>query len=122
MASSNVVSLTLPDNRDTRLIAQCVAFLRLEEEINEYERAHANDVGRGLGLAPPHEREDECLELLRELCQRQATSLSGIVARVRTLLRFAPARFELSEADGYEELMIAALLRDLASVLKAPDC
>jgi len=70
---------------------------------------------------PPHARENECMELLHNLCQRRAASLHGIAARVRTLLRYAPDRFEMNETEGYGELMIAALLRDLASVLKAHD-
>lgn len=121
MVTDNVVTLLPPNERDSALVAQCAAFIQLETEIAEYERAHADDVGRGQGLVPPHEREDECMELLRDLCQRRAASLQGIAARVRTLMRYAPDRFELSDTDGYDELMIAALLRDLASVLKTHD-
>lgn len=119
MTTDNVVTLLPSNKRDAALIAQCATFIQIETEIADYERAHASNSRTKQAPAPPHEREDEGMALLHDLCQRRAASLHGIAARVRTLLCYAPDRFRLNETDGYDELMIAALLRDLASVLKA---
>ena len=118
MPAGDIVTLVPPDKRDAALIAQCEAFDEIDERIQEYNLARADIVGRGQGHAPPHEREAEYDALLIQLCQRRATSLRGIAARVRTLLRYAPECFELHEADGYDEMLIAALLRDLVLVLR----
>lgn len=121
MARRDLVMLVPPDNRDAVLISQCASFDELDEQILEHNIALADDAGRGLGRAQPHERQDECDKLLVQLCQHRADTLAGIAARVRTLLRYAPERFAPDGADGYDELMIAALLRDLAAVLKVHD-
>lgn len=116
--AADIVTLVPPDKRDAALIAQCEAFDELDEQILEHNLAVADAVGRGLGYVPPQNRQAEYEALLIQLCRRRATSLRGIAARVRTLLRYAPECFELQEADGYDELLIAALLRDLALVLR----
>ena len=118
MPAGDIVTLVPPDKRDAALIAQCEAFDELDEQILEYNLARADVVGRGQRHAPPHKRHAEYEPLLIQLCQRRATSLRGIAARVRTLLRYAPECFELHEADGYDQLLIAALLRDLVLVLR----
>ena len=43
--------------------------------------------------------------------------MAAIAARVRTLLCVVPDCCELPEAGGYDKWMIAALLRDLRTVL-----
>ena len=122
MAESDVVTLVQPDKRDAPLIAQCVAFDDLDDQILEHNVVRADEAGRGLNKhAQPHERQGEYDGLLIQLCQRRAHTLAGIAARTRTLLRYAPERFALQQADGYDELMISALLRDLASVLGGRD-
>ena len=120
MTVSDVVTLVSADNRDAALIAECAAFDELEAEITAYELADRDDTIRRTGRAPLHERQEECEQLLMMVCSHRARTLAGVAARVRTLLRIAPACFELPEvaSSGYEELLTAALLRDLASILR----
>ena len=97
---------------------ECAAFDQLDEELLEYYIALADDAGRDPGRIQPHGREDEYEALLSGLCRHRAQTLAGLAARTRTLLRCAPERFELHQALADDELLTAALLRDLASVLQ----
>jgi len=112
MAPNGTITLVpFDEGQDATLIAQCAAFDQLDEEIVKYYTALADDAGS-------HERQDEYEALLIGLCRHRARTLAGIAARARTLLRCAPERFELHQADADDELLTAALLRDLASVLQ----
>lgn len=120
MSASDVVRLVSPDNRDAALVAQCAAFDELEAEITAYELADHGDGLRRTGRVPLHDRQDECEQLLMTVVRHRASTLAGIAARVRSLLRIAPGCFELPEpaSSGYDELLTAALLRDLAHLLR----
>ncbi|MBO0710893.1 MAG: hypothetical protein J2P47_06390 [Acetobacteraceae bacterium] len=123
MTPTDVVTLVSPDNQDAALVAECAAFDELEAEITAYELADRDDTIRRTGRTPLHERQDECERLLVRVCNERASTLAGIAARLRILLRIAPACFVLPEAasSGCDELLTAALLRDLASILRVDE-
>jgi hypothetical protein len=94
---------------DTPLISHCHTFSRLEAEFAADDEARGN---RKPGTWSPEQV---------EACQSRARTMAGIRARVWTLLHFTPELFEQSDASCYDMRLLAALLRDLRTVLKLDD-
>jgi hypothetical protein len=117
MAVGNIVRIVPSHKSDASLVAHCQTFSQLEAEFVENDTAQCN---QGLGTWSPAqvERWDELERLVETLCAR---SLSGIAARVRTLLHVNPRLFEPSDEDFFDMRLVSALLRDLRTVLKVDD-
>jgi len=102
------------DNPDAGLIAAIAAFDRLDA-------AAMADLDGDLPLEEYHQRwSDKKERALGEVWSTRARTMDGIAARVRSLLRFVPDKAD-PEADTnhyMDERMVAALLRDLASLLQ----
>jgi hypothetical protein len=96
---------------DAELIALCAEIDRLEDKIDSFtikgatlKEEEAQDL-----LAQPFADEQE--PLIFQLCDMPATTIEGIRARARTLVKWAPD-WE-NKSSGYDSAMISALLRDL---------
>ena len=120
MAVGNILRIVPSHKSDASLVAHCQTFSHLEAEFVENDIAQCN---QELATWSPAqvERWDELERLVEMLCRHHARSLSGIAARVRTLLHVAPRLFEPSDEDFFDMRMVSALLRDLRTVLKVDD-
>ena len=97
---------------DAELFRLCAEIDALEDKISSFtikgatlEEGQARDK-----LARPFA--DAQGALIAQLCDTPATTIEGIRARARTLLKWAPD-WEDQKRSGYHYAMISALLRDL---------
>jgi len=118
MPAGDIVRIVPPHNRDASLVAHCQIFSQLASEFIENDMARRNHERGTWSPTQVEQRRDELERLVEKLCRHHARSLSGIVARVRTLLSIAPGLFEPSDTDCFDMRFVGALLRDLRTVLK----
>jgi len=123
MAVGNILRIVPPHDRDASLVAHCQTFSQREAEFveNDIDMARCNHERGTWSSAQVEQRWDELKQLVDTLCRHRARSLSGIAARVQTLLHIAPGLFEPSELDCFDMRLVSALLRDLRTVLKVDD-
>jgi hypothetical protein len=102
---------------DAELIALCAEIDALEDKIDSFtikgatiEEEEAQDK-----LAQPFADEQE--PLIVQLCDMPATTIEGIRARARTLVKWAPDW--RNKRGGYDAAMISALLSDLIGEARA---
>lgn len=121
MAQGNVARLMPLSKRDAKLSAHCRTFVARELEYMQNYMAHANHDPGTWSAAEEEARRVELDQLADRVCRSRARSLTGIRARLRTLRHLAPDWFEAGEADCTSTRLLAALLRDLRTVLKVDD-
>jgi len=121
MAVGNILRIVPPHDRDASLVAHCQTFSQREAEFVENDMVRCNHERGSWSSAQVEQRWDELERLVDTLCRHRARSLSGIAARVQTLLHVAPALFEPSDTDCFDMRLVSALLRDLRTVLNVDD-
>ncbi|GBQ80631.1 hypothetical protein [Komagataeibacter xylinus] len=110
-------SLARGQAEDAELISLCRKFDALEDEFLSYFSGGVNhiedDEERDLYIEPLHWRQ---ATLLDRICELKATTVTGLVTRLRVLARLNKDASGISGPVYWDERMLHAVLRDATEI------
>jgi hypothetical protein len=101
-----------PPNPDAELIALCAEIDKLEDKINSFPHETLRDEEASAILV--QRLKDQQDPLIDMICNMTATTLEGLQARARTIIKWAPDM--LDNPHDIAEMMVATLLQDLSAM------